>query len=112
MKPGTVIAMIPNAIKTVANAVPVRRALLSLLATIAAVAGTPAAAFAQAHEGTRTHQPGGEANLVVPDLSQVKFMGIDGHTLLLFGIIVCVLGLVFGLVIYTHLKNLPVHKSM
>ena len=36
----------------------------------------------------------------------------DGHTLLLGGILVCVLGLLFGLVNYTQLKNLPVHQSM
>ena len=55
---------------------------------------------------------GGEANLKLPDLSQVSFLGIDGHTLLLFGIGFCVLGLVFGLIIYTRLKNLPVHRAM
>src|SRR5256884_9271091 len=45
-------------------------------------------------------------------LSQVSFHGMDGHKLLLFGILFCLLGLAFGLVIYTRLKNLPVHKSM
>src|ERR1700722_6094059 len=55
---------------------------------------------------------GGEANLNLPDLSQVQFLGIDGHKLLLFGLIFCGLGLVFGLVIYTKLKNLPEHQSM
>jgi K(+)-stimulated pyrophosphate-energized sodium pump len=53
-----------------------------------------------------------EIDLVVPDLASVSFLGIDGHTLLLFGLGVCVLGLVFGLVIYGQLKNLPVHRSM
>ena len=28
---------------------------------------------------------GGEASLKLPDLSQVTFLGIDGHKLLLFG---------------------------
>ena len=60
----------------------------------------------------RADEAGGEANLKLPDLSQVKFLGIDGHTLLLFGILFCLFGLAFGLVIYTRLKNLPVHKSM
>ncbi|MGA2418487.1 MAG: sodium/proton-translocating pyrophosphatase, partial [Candidatus Acidiferrum sp.] len=56
---------------------------------------------------------GGEAALKLPDLSSVTFLnGIDGHKLLLIGIGVCVLGLIFGLVIYSRLKNLPVHKSM
>src|SRR5260370_30525702 len=58
-------------------------------------------------------EAGGEATLKLPDLSQVKFLGrIDGHTLLLFGILFCLFGLGFGLTIYSPLKNLPVHKSM
>ena len=59
-----------------------------------------------------TSEAGGEANLKLPDLSQVSFLGIDGHKILLFGLIFCVFGLVFGLVIYNRLKNMPVHKSM
>jgi K(+)-stimulated pyrophosphate-energized sodium pump len=55
---------------------------------------------------------GGEANLVLPDLGQVTFQGINGRTLLTAGIGVCVLGLLFGMVIFTQLKNLPVHRSM
>jgi K(+)-stimulated pyrophosphate-energized sodium pump len=58
------------------------------------------------------HEPGGEANLRLPDLSQVDFLGIDGHTLLLSGLVICFLGLLFGLMIYVNLKKLPVHKSM
>ncbi len=57
-------------------------------------------------------EAGGEANLKLPDLSQVTFLGIDGHQLLLFGIVICIFGLGFGLAIYSRLKNLPVHKSM
>src|SRR5580704_12227656 len=56
--------------------------------------------------------PGGEANLKLPDLSQVKFLGIDGHSLLLYGILFCIFGLIFGMTIYTRLKNLPVHRAM
>jgi K(+)-stimulated pyrophosphate-energized sodium pump len=55
---------------------------------------------------------GGEAALVLPDLSQVDFRGVNARTLLLAGIGVCVLGLLFGLVIYTKIRNLPVHRSM
>ena len=56
---------------------------------------------------------GGEANLKLPDLSSVNFIfGMDGHKLLLFGILFCVFGLIFGLTIYTRLKNLPVHGAM
>jgi K(+)-stimulated pyrophosphate-energized sodium pump len=68
-----------------------------------------AAAFAQSSKD----EAGNEASLKLPDLSSVTFLnGIDGHRLLLIGIGVCVLGLIFGLVIYSRLKNLPVHKSM
>src|SRR5882757_2163143 len=55
---------------------------------------------------------GGEAGLKLPDLSQVTFLGIDGHKLLTIGILFCIFGLIFGLVIYNRLKNLPVHRSM
>jgi K(+)-stimulated pyrophosphate-energized sodium pump len=57
-------------------------------------------------------EAGGEAALKVPDLSQVNFLGIDGHKLLLFGIVFCVFGLIFGLAIYSRLKGMAVHKSM
>src|ERR1051326_5017544 len=53
-----------------------------------------------------------EANLVLPDLHGVSFLGISGQTLLSFGLIVCVLGMLFGLIIFIQLKNLPVHRSM
>src|SRR6202041_1728675 len=66
------------------------------------------AAYAQAAPETA----GGEANLKLPDLSSVNFLGINGHKLLLFGILFCVFGLAFGLAIYTKLKNLPVHRAM
>ncbi|MBY0508220.1 MAG: sodium-translocating pyrophosphatase [Bryobacteraceae bacterium] len=56
---------------------------------------------------------GGEANLVLPDLDMALFFGdTGGRTLLLLGCLVGVMGLLFGLVIYRQLKNMPVHKSM
>jgi K(+)-stimulated pyrophosphate-energized sodium pump len=59
------------------------------------------------------HAPGGEANLKLPDLSQVNFLGdINGHSLLLIGFVVSFLGVVFGFIIFTQLKKLPVHQSM
>src|SRR6266480_2476760 len=54
----------------------------------------------------------GEANLKLPDLSSVFFRGVNGHKLLTIGIFFCIFGLGFGLVIYSRLKNLPVHRSM
>ena len=59
-------------------------------------------------------QEGGEASLHLPDLNNATFLGgsIGGHNLLLFGLVFCVLGMVFGLIIYMRLKNMAVHKSM
>src|SRR6202167_3512783 len=58
-------------------------------------------------------EQGGEANLHLPDLNSVTFLGgIGGRSLLMFGLIFCVLGMVFGLVIYMRLKHMAVHRSM
>jgi len=58
-------------------------------------------------------QHGGEANLVLPNLDQATFFGgMGGRTLLLIGMAISVLGLIFGMAMYTKLRNLPVHKSM
>ncbi len=58
-------------------------------------------------------EAGGEANLRLPDLSSVRFIfGLDGHKLLLFGILICILGLAFGMWIFMRLKNMPVHRAM
>src|SRR5881296_3822474 len=54
----------------------------------------------------------GEASLRVPDLGRVTFGGVNGRALLAWGLVVCALGLVFGMVIFVQLKNLPVHSSM
>jgi K(+)-stimulated pyrophosphate-energized sodium pump len=53
-----------------------------------------------------------EADLILPDLSAQSFQGISGFHLLLFGLGVCVLGMLFGVVMYRRLKSLPVHRSM
>jgi K(+)-stimulated pyrophosphate-energized sodium pump len=69
-------------------------------------------AFPAAAQESETRQ-GGEANLILPDLGSVDFLGgISGRTLLLGGLVVCVLGLMFGLWIYRQLKAMPVHASM
>jgi hypothetical protein len=46
------------------------------------------------------------------DLSDVLFAESTGTGCLLIGILFCFLGLLFGLVIFIQLKNLPVHRSM
>jgi K(+)-stimulated pyrophosphate-energized sodium pump len=67
------------------------------------------------YAGPALAAPGGEASLQVPnqDFATVTFMGgTSGRTLLMMGVGVALLGIVFGLVIFTQLKNMPVHKSM
>ncbi|MFO0727732.1 MAG: sodium-translocating pyrophosphatase [Myxococcota bacterium] len=54
-----------------------------------------------------------EASLKLPDLASVSFFGTDGHSLLLYmGLAVSLLGLGFGLLMYSRLQNLPVHRAM
>ncbi|HEY6232446.1 MAG TPA: sodium-translocating pyrophosphatase [Pyrinomonadaceae bacterium] len=83
----------------------VRRSALTFAAALAGLAVSASPAFGQ--------HSGGEANLILPDLADVTFFGgINGHNLLLVGLIVCMLGLLFGLAIYMNLKKLPVHRAM
>ncbi|HYK00512.1 MAG TPA: sodium-translocating pyrophosphatase, partial [Thermoanaerobaculia bacterium] len=75
-------------------------------------AGDPAVA---ANESKVAGHPTGhrsEADLVLPDLGSVNFLGMSGDRLLMGGLVVCVFGLLFGLVMYMQLKKLPVHRSM
>jgi K(+)-stimulated pyrophosphate-energized sodium pump len=58
------------------------------------------------------HRPGGEVNIQLPDLNQGDFLGMTGHQILLTGLVVCVLGLLFGFWTYTAVRNLPVHTAM
>src|SRR5579862_7277657 len=90
-------------------AVPV---LLALVLASVVAAPRQALAAPQAPQAQSEARSGGEASLVLPDLSLVSFHGVNGHTLLMGGLAVCALGLLFGLVTFTQLKNLPVHASM
>ena len=95
---------------------------MSFLATVAMAQGVADnrtdSAIAAAATGTAQpvqveHQAGGEANLIIPDLSQVSFLGgIHGRSLLMGGLVFCALGLLFGLAYYAQLKRMAVHKSM
>ena len=78
--------------------------VLSILIVLA-----PAVAAAQA---PADRAGGGEANLILPDLGQVDVGGFNGRTLLLGGLGVAALGVLFGLMILTQVKNLAVHRSM
>ena len=82
--------------------------ILPLLVAAVMLMSVPSLAFAQASSTV-----GGEAQLVIPDLSQATFLGgTNGRSLLMWGLAVCALGLLFGLVTYTQLRNLSVHRSM
>jgi K(+)-stimulated pyrophosphate-energized sodium pump len=85
--------------------------LLGVALTPMSLPGLVAQEVAQA-AGAPEHRPGGEVNLRLPDLNQGDFLGFTGHQILLSGLLVCVLGLLFGLMSYSHVKKLPVHRSM
>ena len=92
---------------------PAARLLLMLsIGTALAPVVLPALAAQEAVQESGAHRPGGEVNLRLPDLNQGDFLGFTGHQILLSGLLVCVLGLLFGLMSYSHVKNLPVHRSM
>jgi K(+)-stimulated pyrophosphate-energized sodium pump len=88
-----------------------RRPALILAISVALLTLLSTASFAQ-QAAPASHEMGGEASLKLPDLSTVQFLGTDGHSLLLIGILFCVFGLLFALVQYMQLKKLPVHHSM
>lgn len=93
--------------------------LATLLVSIAGIAmaqdhATPTNAVQSPTESKAAGQsePATEASLVLPDLGQSSFFGVSGKTLLIGGLFVCLLGGLFGLVMYVQLRNLPVHRSM
>jgi K(+)-stimulated pyrophosphate-energized sodium pump len=81
---------------------------LAALAIGLALAASPSAMAA----GDGGEHAGGEASLVLPDLGQVEFLGVSGRTLLMSGLLVSLIGLLFGLVNYVRVSRLPVHRSM
>ena len=87
-----------------------RRAHVSLCLMLLFTIASSVPVFAQTAEPA---QHRGEVTLVVPDLTKATFLnGISGPTLLMGGLLIALLGMIFGLVIYRRLKNLPVHSSM
>src|SRR5690606_31125160 len=82
------------------------RALLLCVTTLISLSSTRSA-----HAQSEPHR-GGEANLVLQDLYSVEMLGMPGGQLLLWGVLVCVLGLVFGVVTLKQVKDLPSHRSM
>jgi K(+)-stimulated pyrophosphate-energized sodium pump len=56
-----------------------------------------------------------EADIKIPDLTQVRFDGlggVSGLALMYVGIALCAVGAIFGLIQYQQTKALPVHSSM
>jgi K(+)-stimulated pyrophosphate-energized sodium pump len=56
----------------------------------------------------------GEADINLPSLAGVKYLGgsLTGSAILYFGLVVCVIGALFGLMQYKQTRRLPVHKAM
>ncbi len=69
-----------------------------------------AAAEGAAHGASA--RPHSEAQLALPDFHQVKFLGLDGWMILALGLGVSAIGMLFGLMKYKKLQNLPVHSAM
>src|SRR6184192_1898823 len=58
---------------------------------------------------------GGESDIIIPNLDKVRFDGlggVSGGALMYVGIVICLIGALFGLLQYKQTKALPVHKSM
>ena len=57
----------------------------------------------------------GESDIKIPPLDAVKFDGlggVSGAALMYGGLLICLIGAVFGLIQYKQTRALPVHKSM
>ena len=78
--------------------------MIHVLSALALAA--PAAVAAEAQ------RPMSEKDLILPSFHSVTFFGVDGWSLLSVGLVVCALGLIFGLVVFSQLKKMPVHQSM
>ena len=79
--------------------------MFSLLAALSGVSGSSA-------DPTGPKPIHSEADLVLPDFHKIDFVGMSGWALLALGLLVCGVGLLFGMRIYKRLKDMPVHKSM
>ena len=55
-----------------------------------------------------------EADIRIPDLTSVSFLGgtLTGWAILMIGLVVCVAGMVFGWLQYRQIRDLPVHAAM
>ena len=55
-----------------------------------------------------------ESDIHIPDLKSVSFFNgaLSGNAVLMIGLVVCLLGIVYGWMQYIQTRNLPVHASM
>jgi K(+)-stimulated pyrophosphate-energized sodium pump len=86
-------------------------ALLTLALGASLFLFSASAAFA-AEGADQGHRPGGEVNIRLPDLNSGDFFGFTGSEILLSGLVISVLGMLFGLANYKALRDMPVHRSM
>jgi K(+)-stimulated pyrophosphate-energized sodium pump len=58
----------------------------------------------------------GEADIILPDLSTVTFTlfgsAVSGVSIMYFGIIICIVGLIFAVMQANQTKKMPAHKAM
>ncbi|WP_442316363.1 sodium-translocating pyrophosphatase [Actinomyces minihominis] len=86
---------------------------VSSILLLTAVLGGCSSSSTPAAEAVESPSHGGEAALALPDLAQATvWMGIGGPALLWISLAVCLLGFGFGIISYSSLRRLPVHKSM
>ena len=99
--------------RAVSCTMPVQPARLSVFRAVRAMIPVLWMALLGAPLMARAEHGGGEASLDLPNLDSATFLGgIGGRSLLMFGLVFCILGMIFGLVIYMRLKHMEVHKSM
>ena len=91
---------------------PARRNPLIGFGLLGAAVGVLCLTSCDSGGGQSGNHTGGEANLQLPDLGSVSFLGLPGSVLLGLGLIVCALGLVFGIITYSQLNRMPVHTAM
>ena len=84
---------------------------LSIIAVLLFSTFLVGTSFSQGPE-TPAHSPGGEANLVLPDLGSTNFLGVPGNVILYGGLVVSAAGLFFGIRICKEIHDMPVHSSM
>lgn len=58
----------------------------------------------------------GEADIILPDLTKVSFNvfggSLGGVSIMYFGLVICIVGLIFAIFQARHTRDLPVHKAM